>query len=580
MAVVSNGSMAAGGGYTIMANGDTEWAMSLYGSASSDTFGSSSYSGTDSILFASRSSAGASTFKVNAANVAESSGEFSTNGSLDMIIGSLAGTDAMMNGEINEVIVFNRELTDLERYSVHAYLAKKWGLDDEMDSDEDQIVDNKDFDANGNGTRDISEYANTLKADDFPFDATETTDSDYDGLGDNGEATAGTNPNDADSDNDGVLDGAEVNVDLDPLNGLDANVDSDGDGLTNGQEAVLGTDVTSRDTDGDGILDADEVALGTDPTNADTDGDGLSDGAERGGNSDPLDANDAFVDSDGDGLSDAFEGQFGSDGPIIISLKSNGNGINLDNQTTIKRDDGSTVISFTYDLSNDNGNGQTEYEIEFSRPTVGELLIVAGGGGGGTEHGGGGGGGGVIYNNTHEFELGISQIKVGKGGAKASSQYVTASNGENSEFSNLIALGGGGGGSRRLPNGASGGSAGGSSASGSQILQRIQLKEIMVEKAWLTMYGGGGAGSNGSNAPSSSLRWWKWWWGIVVSITGADVEYAGGGGGGANINQGGSATGGGGKDDGPSGTTENGQDHLECGGGGGGGGAGIWHGWW
>jgi hypothetical protein len=57
--------------------------------------------------------------------------------------------------------------------------------------------------------------------------------------------------NRADSDLDGVAD----EFDVDPF---DANSDSDGDGLTDNQERLAGSDPLNEDTDGDGILDAED----------------------------------------------------------------------------------------------------------------------------------------------------------------------------------------------------------------------------------------------------------------------------------------------------------------------------------
>jgi len=80
-------------------------------------------------------------------------------------------------------------------------------------------------------------------------------DSDGDGLTDDEEAALGTNPNDSDTDDDGLLDGTEVEMAQgsgcpDPL-----NPDSDGDTLTDGAEVDAGTSPCSIDTDGDTIPD-------------------------------------------------------------------------------------------------------------------------------------------------------------------------------------------------------------------------------------------------------------------------------------------------------------------------------------
>ncbi len=73
-------------------------------------------------------------------------------------------------------------------------------------------------------------------------------DSDADGLSDDAELAAGTDPADPDSDGDGLLDGVETGTGI----FVDAN--------------DTGTDPLVADTDGDGIDDGAEVAAGTDPT--------------------------------------------------------------------------------------------------------------------------------------------------------------------------------------------------------------------------------------------------------------------------------------------------------------------------
>ena len=104
-----------------------------------------------------------------------------------------------------------------------------------------------------------------------------------------------------------------------------------------------------------------------------------------------------------------------------------------------------------------------------------EVLVVAGGGGSGMDMGGGGGGGGVIYKNAYSVATSTPiTVTIGGGGAGAPNQYygnpAAGSNGSNSVFGPLTALGGGGGGSghREPPwggaQGQSGGCGGGDSA--------------------------------------------------------------------------------------------------------------------
>lgn len=99
-----------------------------------------------------------------------------------------------------------------------------------------------------------------------------------------------------------------------------------------------------------------------------------------------------------------------------------------------------------------------------------EVLIVAGGGGGGSHHGGGGGGGGVIINRSFPVSSGTPySVTVGAAGA-AGSYPNRGTNGGNSVFAGLTAIGGGAGGSwNGDANGNSsvgGGSGGGAGTSG------------------------------------------------------------------------------------------------------------------
>ncbi|MGH8488733.1 MAG: Ig-like domain-containing protein [Gammaproteobacteria bacterium] len=180
-------------------------------------------------------------------------------------------------------------------------------------------------------------------------------DTDDDGLDDAQETTFGTNPLladtdndrlldgneinptadsdgdgtpnilDPDSDNDGLSDGVDVALGLNPLsadsnfNGIpDGSEDTDGDGLANGEEILENTDPRNPDTDGDGIPDGEEVVAGsdgfiTDPLRTDSDGDGMPDGYESRFGLDPTDPGDAGLDPDGDGLTNLEESQLGSD---------------------------------------------------------------------------------------------------------------------------------------------------------------------------------------------------------------------------------------------------------------------------
>ncbi|MFO0553747.1 MAG: MopE-related protein [Polyangiaceae bacterium] len=152
-------------------------------------------------------------------------------------------------------------------------------------------------------------------------------DTDGDGLSDVDEEDLGTDPNDADSDDDGVIDGEEPlpgeDSDNDGLiNALDP--DSDNDGLLDGTE--LGKDCSNPDTaPGNCVPDGDNGATVTDPLDADTDDGGVTDGSEDvdldgvidDGETDPTvghgDDDDQNVDTDGDGLTDKLELEIGTD---------------------------------------------------------------------------------------------------------------------------------------------------------------------------------------------------------------------------------------------------------------------------
>jgi len=172
---------------------------------------------------------------------------------------------------------------------------------------------------------------------------------------------------------------------------------------------------------------------------------------------------------------------------------------------------GSGVILIRYE---DNGNklivpfttvGNNNWTVP-SGITVIDLLIVAGGGGGGNYYPGGGGGGGVIFKPDFDIsDLGNEiLITVGNGGAKAVNSTVPGSNGENSSFGDLVAIGGGGGGSGNCPNGINGGSGGGNSNAngvGSQEGSYIPNQGSKGNATTNYNYGGGGGGAYAAAIP-------------------------------------------------------------------------------
>ena len=134
-------------------------------------------------------------------------------------------------------------------------------------------------------------------------DATDTTDSDRDGLTDAVEEYFATNPLEQDTDGDGLSDYFEIaHSQTDPLvvdtdgNGvMDGAEDPDGDKLTNLEEQATGSDPLMADSDLDGLSDLDEVKChNTDPAKSDSDNDGADDGWELEHGYDPTVYNSSF----------------------------------------------------------------------------------------------------------------------------------------------------------------------------------------------------------------------------------------------------------------------------------------------
>ncbi len=84
-----------------------------------------------------------------------------------------------------------------------------------------------------------------------------------------------------------VLPGFTIDPGMDISN---PEADADNDGLTNQFETMAGTNPTVADTDADGLTDGFEASLGTNATQMDTDADGFTDGFEAMFGMDPLTA--------------------------------------------------------------------------------------------------------------------------------------------------------------------------------------------------------------------------------------------------------------------------------------------------
>lgn len=167
----------------------------------------------------------------------------------------------------------------------------------DKDTDGDDEPNMFDDDDDGDDIKDIDDL--------FPFDITEHSDNDGDGIGDNA---------DPDDDNDRYPDSMEDTFDTDPLDkdSTPADVDKDlipdildedidGDGYANEEDAfpyepaawkdsdgdgkpdeIIGIPITNitidEDIDNDGLLNSKEYEIGTDPLDEDTDDDGVKDG--------------------------------------------------------------------------------------------------------------------------------------------------------------------------------------------------------------------------------------------------------------------------------------------------------------
>jgi hypothetical protein len=167
-----------------------------------------------------------------------------------------------------------------------------------------------------------------------------------------------------------------------------------------------------------------------------------------------------------------------------------------------------------------------------------EALVVAGGGGGGVYAGGGGGAGGLLYNAAKSVAINAYTITIGSGGSGAATgQYSTpGTNGNNSIFDTLTAIGGGYG-SAEGDNPNSGGSGGGggdfgrSGGAGTAGQGNAGGNSISTSSGGA---GGGGAGAVGANGTNTSFGSGAGGNGLAYSISGTSTYYAGGGGGGSN----------------------------------------------
>lgn len=176
-----------------------------------------------------------------------------------------------------------------------------------------------------------------------------------------------------------------------------------------------------------------------------------------------------------------------------------------------------------------------------------EVLVVAGGGGGGAyAAGAGGGAGGLIYNSSFSVSVGTAYtVTVGAGGTGGVWSTPLATNGGNSVFGSLTAVGGGAAGRGWSDNaGSSGGSGGGGGGSDGVSSPGLQAAGgagtsgqgnaggygLRVSTNSGSAGGGGGAGGVGANATNAAAG--NGGIGLLYDISGIPTYYAGGGGGG------------------------------------------------
>ena len=226
----------------------------------------------------------------------------------------------------------------------------------------------------------------------------------------------------------------------------------------------------------------------------------------------------ASSDPDGDALTYTWEiaaslpGEDGGSGIVIVkhltSFSATGGLITYSGDSTIHTFTSSGTFSCA-------GTGNVE------------VLVVAGGGGGGCHTAGGGGAGGVVYDTSYSVTGDIPVI-IGTGGARSIDKYVSGSNGSNSVFGSITAIGGGGGASRFTFAGNGGSGGGGSpqnlgSSNGSGTPGQGYDGGV-GGNAWNYLSGGGGgtgavgSGGTGSGGNGNGGA------GSVYSISGLSVK--------------------------------------------------------
>ncbi|MFA5917810.1 MAG: glycine-rich domain-containing protein [Candidatus Gracilibacteria bacterium] len=256
--------------------------------------------------------------------------------------------------------------------------------------------------------------------------------------------------------------------------------------------------------------------------------------------------------------SDCNTAPFTATGGIVTYTDSNG----LNPRSYPKYPGGYTVHTF---LTSGNftvtGSGNVEY------------LVVAGGGGAtANANGGGGGGAGGLLQGSLTLNSQSYGIIIGNGGS-GSNIWNGGTNGENSSFAGLIAIGGGRGGASGVAGGSGGGGGGNGNAyqyGGSGVTGQGNAGGTNNKTSPYPGGGGGGAGGVGINGIGNQAG--SGGPGIYSNISGISVAYAGGGGCGGT-SQGSKVGSGGIGGGGAGGLSANGTNGTPNTGGGGGGGS-------
>ena len=168
-----------------------------------------------------------------------------------------------------------------------------------------------------------------------------------------------------------------------------------------------------------------------------------------------------------------------------------------------------------------------------------EVMVVGGGGAGGGDNAGGGGAGGLIYSTAYPVIGGeLYTVTVGAGGANAGSvDNAYGTNGSDSIFGRLTAIGGGAGGAgdTAVAGGKNGGSGGGAAADNPNNYTGGAGTYGQGHRGGL-QYASSGAAGGGGGAGGPGFDGYAYGGdggpGLGISITGGIEYYAGGGGGG------------------------------------------------